>query len=106
MRLSSSISSEPVEISSPESKFIEVTVPDTSVVMSTPWKATSVPMALIRRFHCELFASATVTLIGGGSWLPTEIGGVLVYGAVALAGQRRYPLLLSFGWLAHVAWVM
>ena len=73
VRLSNSISSDSASTSSPDLKLMAVTIPDSSVVISTPWKATSVPTARIRRFHCALSALATVTLIGGGSWLPCAI---------------------------------
>jgi len=38
-------------------------------------------------------------------WRMIEIGGVIVYSAIALFSyQKNLPKLLAFGWLLHVAW--
>ena len=44
------------------------------------------------------------TSAGTGSWINTEIGGALVFAALAVGGVRRYPMLLALGWALHVAW--
>ena len=44
------------------------------------------------------------TVAGAGDWISTEIGGALVFGALAVGGARRSPLLLAFGWALHVGW--
>jgi hypothetical protein len=36
--------------------------------------------------------------------LPRELLGVLLYGSLGLAGVWRYPVLIAFGWTAHIAW--
>ena len=41
---------------------------------------------------------------GAGDWINTEIGGALVFAALAVGGVRRYPLLLAIGWALHVGW--
>lgn len=38
--------------------------------------------------------------------LPLEIGGLLVFTLVAVAGLRWWQPLLALGWAAHVAWDM
>ncbi len=37
-------------------------------------------------------------------WLAVEGAGVLIYGAAAYIGVRRWQAALAFGWAAHVAW--
>ena len=41
---------------------------------------------------------------GAGDRINTEIGGALVFAALAVGGVRRYPLLLAVGWALHVGW--
>ena len=41
---------------------------------------------------------------GAGDWINTEIGGALVFAALAVGGVRRYPLLLALGGALHVGW--
>ena len=41
---------------------------------------------------------------GAGDWINTEIGGALIFGALAVGGTRRSPLLLALGWALHVGW--
>lgn len=41
---------------------------------------------------------------GATDWIPTEIGGGLLYVAAAVAGLRGYPLALALGWGAHSGW--
>ena len=41
---------------------------------------------------------------GASDWISTEIGGALVFGALAVGGGRRYPPLLALGWALHVGW--
>jgi hypothetical protein len=36
--------------------------------------------------------------------LGLELLGAALYGVAALLGVRRWPMLLAFGWAAHVAW--
>ena len=43
-------------------------------------------------------------LAGAGDWINTEIGGALVFGALAVGGVRRYSPLLALGWALHVGW--
>ncbi|MCB9745745.1 MAG: hypothetical protein H6741_12855 [Alphaproteobacteria bacterium] len=45
-------------------------------------------------------------LLGGASvgWIAVELGGVLLYGALAALGGARWPLFVGLGWLAHVGW--
>jgi hypothetical protein len=45
-------------------------------------------------------------LAGGASarWLAVESLGVIIYGALAWAGLRWRPWLLSLGWGTHVTW--
>lgn len=38
------------------------------------------------------------------AWLAVEAFGVVVYGAAAVLGVRRWPSVLGLGWAAHVAW--
>lgn len=44
-----------------------------------------------------LFGSSTGSVV-------VELGGVLLFAAIAAAGQRWSSLFLAAGWLAHVAW--
>ncbi|RMH20092.1 MAG: hypothetical protein D6696_09035 [Acidobacteria bacterium] len=39
----------------------------------------------------------------GRGWLLVELGGLLLFTALAVAGRRR-PALIALGWLLHVAW--
>lgn len=64
-----------------------------------------------RRFYAiGLIAAALIYFVfglaGGASarWLAVESLGVIIYGALAWAGLRRRPWLLSLGWGLHVAW--
>jgi hypothetical protein len=41
---------------------------------------------------------------GASDWISTEIGGALVFAALAVGGGSRYPLLLALGWALHVGW--
>jgi hypothetical protein len=41
---------------------------------------------------------------GTNDWWATEVGGVLVFGALVVAGIRRYPYMLALGWALHVGW--
>ena len=41
---------------------------------------------------------------GAGDWINTEIGGALIFAALAVGGVRRYPVLLALGWALHVGW--
>ena len=69
---------------------------------------------LARRFRKPLYgvglvvASLTyvgLAAVGGASeWIGTEIGGALVFAALAVGGTRRYELLLALGWALHVGW--
>jgi hypothetical protein len=66
-----------------------------------------------KRFYAVgLLVAAVIYLIFGivggtnGLWLLFETFGVLIYGAVAWIGLRRWSLLLAFGWIAHVGWDM
>ncbi len=38
------------------------------------------------------------------AWLGIELVGVLLFGALAIAGYRRWPVVLALGWLLHVGW--
>jgi hypothetical protein len=45
--------------------------------------------------------------IGGAAstrWLGLESAGVLLFGAVAWLGVKRWPAVLAAGWMAHVLW--
>ena len=38
------------------------------------------------------------------SWMPTELLGLVAYGALALLGLRYSPWLIAVGWALHVLW--
>lgn len=40
----------------------------------------------------------------GRSWMPVELGGLVVYTALGVLGATRWPLLLPVGWALHGAW--
>lgn len=41
-----------------------------------------------------------------GEWraVAVEVGGVLLFGALAAIGARWSPLILAAGWIAHIGW--
>jgi hypothetical protein len=45
-------------------------------------------------------------VLGGATpgWWLVEVGGVLLYGALAWWSLERWPVLLPIGWAAHVLW--
>jgi hypothetical protein len=48
---------------------------------------------------------ALAALCGGSPRdLLVETGGVILFGGLAVAGARQLPVLLSIGWVGHVAW--
>jgi hypothetical protein len=73
-------------------------------------------LALSRRGHgvralaVGLAVAAAVYVgfaVAGGAparWLLLEVGGLAIFGALALVGYRRAPPLVAAGWLLHVLW--
>jgi len=51
-----------------------------------------------------LIYPAFAVINGGVRHVGTEVIGVAVFSTIALLGLRLSPLLLAFGWTAHVAW--
>ena len=40
----------------------------------------------------------------GGAWIAAELGGVVVFGGLAVLGLKRSPLSLAVGWALHPVW--
>lgn len=47
---------------------------------------------------------AFAALAGGAAALAIEAVGLLVFGAIAWLGARRWPSLVALGWMAHAGW--
>ena len=68
------------------------------------------PGSAQRIYAVGLFIAAVVyvglAMAGRASfqWLTLETLGVVLFGAAAFAGVRRWPVVLAVGWSAHVAW--
>lgn len=68
------------------------------------------PEVEMRIYAIGLVTAAVIYLFfglaGGASakWLAVESLGVIIYGAAAWVGLRRWISLLALGWAAHVAW--
>ena len=57
--------------------------------------------AVINKTGCNVYIGAALRRPEA---LGVEAVGLLVYGAAAILGARRFPVLIGVGWLAHVAW--
>lgn len=80
--------------------------------------------ALIAAFHCTafeptlrlwaraLFVAAAIyvgfALVAHAStqWIFVEVGGLVLFAALAVLGLRYSPWVLAGAWLAHIAWDM
>ena len=40
----------------------------------------------------------------GGAWIAAELGGVVVFGGLAVLGLKRSPMSLAVGWALHPVW--
>ncbi len=40
----------------------------------------------------------------GGAWIAAELGGVVVFGGLAVLGLKRSPMSLAVGWGLHPVW--
>ncbi len=74
------------------------------VLVARAWPARA------RWIHALALVAATLVYVlwaaraGAGNWVSTEVGGLLVFSALALGGVRRYAMILAAGWLLHVGW--
>jgi len=61
---------------------------------------------LVRRWprRGRLNLRAVGGIAAADEWIGTELGGALVFAALAVGGARRYPLLTALGWGLHVGW--
>ncbi|MEM1417201.1 MAG: DUF6010 family protein [Myxococcota bacterium] len=73
------------------------TRPDPGRFERRSWAAYLLVAALIYVAFAALGGAA-------GTWLALELGGVALYGGIALAGARRSFRLVGLGWLAHALW--
>jgi hypothetical protein len=68
------------------------------------------PDRALRLYAIGLLVTAllylTFALVGraNASWLALEALSVVLYGAAAWIGYRRWPVVLAVGWAGHVAW--
>ena len=51
-----------------------------------------------------IYVGFAVAAGASNRWLAIEGAGVLIYGAAAYIGVRRWQAALAFGWAAHIAW--
>lgn len=62
----------------------------------------------IRIYGFGLVVAALVyvgfALAAGGAMAAQELGGALIFSAIALAGLRGYPSALVLGWAGHIVW--
>ena len=68
------------------------------------------PVGARRPYALGLLVAALVYVVfalagaATGPWLALELVGVVLFGAAAWVGVRRWPLVLALGWGTHVAW--
>lgn len=68
------------------------------------------PFDELKAYASGLFIAALIYvlfLINGSTiqWVFVEIGGVILFGAIAYFSiKRKWPTLLALGWLLHVGW--
>lgn len=51
-----------------------------------------------------IYLLAALSAAASASWLGLELGGVVLFGALAFFGLRTHPAFLGLGWCLHVAW--